>query len=82
MKVLHPTKDASLMAHEVEMLREFQSDHIVEYIGSCYAEADVLWIVMECCEGSMLDIMEATGRCLTERQVSACCAAAHVSRMT
>ncbi len=57
------------------MLRECECEHIVRYHGS-FAHAEQLWIMMEYCEGgSLSDVMEASGRCLTEVQISAVIAA-------
>ena len=53
-----------------------QSDHVVSYHGAALHETSGnLWILMECCEGSIFDVMAATKRCLTERQISAVVAA-------
>ena len=45
------------------------------YHDTC-VQADEFWIIMECCEGSLLDVMEATRLCLTERQCAAVMASA------
>lgn len=73
-KMMLPNQDAQRVAQEVEVLRSCRSDFVVAYHGSCLTDG-MLWIIMECCEGSLHDVMEATGKCLTERQISACCAA-------
>lgn len=76
-KILSPSKDSENIGTEIELLRECDSSHVVAYHGAFHHRRDhCLWIVMECCEGSVLDVMEATGLCLTERQLSAVVAAA------
>jgi len=65
------------MASEVEVLRTCRSSHVVSYHGAFRHEVSgCLWICMECCEGSVLDVMAATGKCMTERQGAAIAAAA------
>ena len=68
--------DNAALAREVELLRSCDSAHIVAYFGALEHSDGSLWISMECCEGSVLDVMEATRACLTERQISAVLAAA------
>ena len=58
-------------------MKSCKSEHVVKYYSSWDGGSDTLWMVMECCEGSFLDVMEATERCLTERQ----CAAAMASTL-
>ena len=75
-KMLPASTDGISMAKEVELLRACSSDHIVQYHGAALHDKNgELWILMECCEGSILDVMAATKRCLTERQMSAVLAA-------
>ena len=76
MKILAPSTDTCELEREVEILQACRSDHVVAYLGAFTSPADgALWICMECCEASVLDVMCATGRCLTERQISAAAAA-------
>ena len=76
-KILAPSHDAEAMATEVEMLRVCRCSHIVAYHGAFRHEpSGMLWICMECCEGSVLDVMTATEQCLTERQCATVMAAA------
>ena len=67
-----PTEfDNGEVAREIELLRECDQPNIVQYYG-CFAHEAKLYIMMEYCEGSsLLDVMAATGRCLTQEQVSA-----------
>lgn len=69
-KVIPLDDDMAQIAQEIEMLKGCDCAHIVHYYGS-FARAEQLWILMEFCEGSsLLDVMEANGRCLTEPQLS------------
>ena len=75
-KVLAASSDAHAIANEVEIMRVCRSSHVVAYHGAfCHKATGHLWIVMEACEGSVLDMMEAQGRTLTERQCAAVTAA-------
>ena len=74
-KVLPPSESCMEMAKEIELLRSCRSSHIVSYVGAALHASGQLWILMECCEGSVLDIMTATQMCLSERQISAVVAA-------
>ena len=61
---------SSQLEREIQLLKECDSPNIVMYHGS-FTHANQLWIMMEYCEGSsLLDIMAATGRCMTEIQVA------------
>ena len=65
-KVVPLEDDSGEAAREIERLRECDQPNIVQYVGS-FVHEERLWIMMEYCEGSsLLDIMAATGRCLTE----------------
>jgi serine/threonine protein kinase len=70
---------ASQVAREIEHLKECDHANIVQYHG-CFVHDERLWIMMEYCEGSaLLDVMAASGRCLTQVQVAAalsCCTSA------
>ncbi|KAL1507586.1 hypothetical protein AB1Y20_007205 [Prymnesium parvum] len=68
-KVIPLADDMGEIAQEIEMLRQCDSKHIVQYFGS-FSYDEQLWIIMEYCAGSsLLDVMEANGRCLTELQL-------------
>ena len=70
-KIVPLDDDQGELEREIEMLRDCESPHVVQYHGS-FVHAAQLWIMMEYCEGSsLLYIMAATGRCLTEVQLAA-----------
>ena len=70
-KVVPIEDDSGEVAREIELLRECNQPNIVQYHGY-FVRDERLWIMMEFCEGSsLLDIMAATGKCLTEAQVAA-----------
>ena len=70
-KIVPLEDDNGDVAREIEHLQECDCPNVVRYHGS-FVHEDRLWILMEFCEGSsLLDIMAATGRCLTEMQVAA-----------
>ena len=76
-KIMTKTSDDLAIASEIEMLRTCRSEHVVSYHGALRdAASGNLWIVMECAEASLLDVMGANERCLTERQCAAVVAAA------
>ena len=65
-KVVPLEFDAGEVAREIEHLRECDQPNIVQYYGS-FPKDNKLYIMMEYCEGSsLLDVMAATGRCLTQ----------------
>ena len=70
-KIVPLEDDSGEVAREIEHLKECECVNIVHYYGS-FLHEDRLWIMMEFCEGSsLLDVMAATGRCLTQQQVAA-----------
>ena len=70
-KIVPLEDDTGEVAREIEHLKECECPNIVQYYGN-FLHEERLWIMMEFCEGSsLLDIMAATGRCLTQQQVGA-----------
>ena len=78
-KVVPIEDDNGDLEREIQYLKECDMRYIVQFLGS-FEHTDRLWIMMEYCEGSsLLDVMGATGKCLTQVQVAAalyCCLAA------
>jgi hypothetical protein len=73
-KIIPVEADYSEVQHEIDILRQCDSDDIVKYLGSYFNDGD-LWIVMEYCEGSSLnDLMAVRGGGLTEDQIACVCA--------
>ena len=69
-KIVPLEEDTGEVAREIEHLKECECPNIVQYHGS-FLHEERLWILMEFCEGSsLLDIMAATGQCLTQHQVA------------
>lgn len=67
--------DTASLKHEVQVMRDFRSDFVVQCLGS-YEREGALWIVMELCEpGSVIDVMGMLKRCLTEPEIAHVCAA-------
>eukprot|EP01135_Chromosphaera_perkinsii_P009931 Nk52_evm24s1967 gene=Nk52_evmTU24s1967 len=55
---------------EIRILQQCESPYIVRYYGS-YTQGNDLWIVMEYCDcGSVGDIMKASGKTLSEENIS------------
>ena len=74
-KVVSLEEDNGELEREIELLNECDHANVVQYYGS-FVHQSKLWIVMEYCEGSsLLDVMSACGRCLTEPQTAAALAA-------
>ena len=70
-KIVPLEDDTGDVQREIEHLRDCNCPNIVEFFG-WHVYNEKLWIIMEYCEGSsLLDVMAATSRCLTETQVSA-----------
>ena len=70
-KIVPLEDDTGDVEREINHLQECECPNIVSYHGS-FLHEERLWIMMEYCEGSsLLDIMAATGRCLTQQQVAA-----------
>lgn len=63
-------EDLGELIEEINVMKECRSPYVVQYFGSYYKEPE-LWIVMEyCAGGSVMDIMQILGRCLTEPQIA------------
>ncbi|KOO32942.1 serine threonine-protein kinase 3 [Chrysochromulina tobinii] len=74
-KVVSLEDDNGQLENEIELLKACKHSGIVQYFSS-FVHQSKLWIVMEYCEGSsLLDVMSACGRCLTEPQTAAAVAA-------
>jgi serine/threonine protein kinase len=68
---VRPDVAGAQLQREVELLRECDNPNIVQFYGA-FQHASEWWIMMEYCEGSsLLDVMAAGGRCLTEAQLGA-----------
>jgi serine/threonine protein kinase len=62
--------DMTVLKHEVNVMKEFKNDFVVQYFGS-YERENALWIVMELCEpGSVLDVMKMLSRPLNEKEIA------------
>lgn len=58
---------------EISTMKELNSTNVVQFHAS-YVLNENMWIVMEYCMGGALsDIIEATGLCLSEDQISQVC---------
>jgi hypothetical protein len=69
-KIIPIEADYAEVRHEIEILRQCDSEDIVKYLGSYFKDGD-LWIVMEYCEGSSLnDLMAVRGGGLVENQIA------------
>ena len=72
--------DLTSLRHEVDVMKDFKSDFVVQYLGSWEKESAALWIAMELCEpGSVLDVMSMLKTTLTEPQIQAVCGAVLLS---
>lgn len=72
-KIVPVEKDTSELQREIDILRECQSEYIVNYIGSYYWKNEV-WIAMEYCgAGSVSDLMNICEMTLDEDQIAVIC---------
>jgi serine/threonine protein kinase len=71
--------DMTVLKHEVDVMKEFRNDFVVQYFGS-YEKDNSLWIVMELCEpGSVLDVMKMLNKPLKEKEIAVVAAAVLLS---
>eukprot|EP01087_Luapelamoeba_hula_P014201 TRINITY_DN4125_c0_g1_i2.p1 TRINITY_DN4125_c0_g1~~TRINITY_DN4125_c0_g1_i2.p1 ORF type:complete len:414 (-),score=71.29 TRINITY_DN4125_c0_g1_i2:125-1366(-) len=70
------SEDVRKLQKEIDIMKSIsRAPEIVQYHG-CYVKDEMLLIVMEYCDGgSVMDILRACKRTLTEEQASAVCAA-------
>eukprot|EP01132_Coremiostelium_polycephalum_P000679 gene679-840_t len=65
-----PIKESAEIEKEITILKKCKSNSIVSYYGSCQ-QGDNLWILMEYCSlGSVRDMLELTGKNLSEKQIA------------
>lgn len=72
-KFIEISEDDTSLQKEIDILKEVEHKHIVNYFG-CYVKEGALMIVMEyCAGGSLMDIMKVRKLTLNERQIGAVC---------
>ena len=73
-KILPIDKDMeNAMNAEINTMKDCNSEYVVQYYAS-YTQDENMWIVMEyCMAGAVSDIIEVTGLCLSEDQISQIC---------
>jgi len=62
--------EIEVLTAEIEALAECQSDHVVQFRG-VHLLQDEVWLLMELCAGSVLDMINKTGMTLTEMEIRA-----------
>ena len=60
--------DVEVLTAEIEALAECQSQHVVVFRG-VHILANQVWLLMELCAGSILDVINETGLTLTEAEI-------------
>ncbi|PKC06968.1 hypothetical protein RhiirA5_418855 [Rhizophagus irregularis] len=65
------TNKLEILKNELSMMKKSKHSNIVEYIG-CYYKSDSIWVVMECMEVSLADIisMHSDGPRINEFQIA------------
>ncbi|CAD8147617.1 unnamed protein product [Paramecium octaurelia] len=70
-KIVPSTGEIQSLIKEIQILKECQHAHIVQYYGSFYKDGN-LWLVMEyCVGGSIIDLLKITQKTLTESEIAA-----------